>query len=321
MSEPNEMRALLVLEVPGRKPLGSAMALTVATNGWKVISTSSVQQAIQTIETTPELRAFVCNDPNLQTFKAARCRDDITTVLVTDLPMHEYSKALELNDVQLIDHIIANLDTEWTSADIAITLQKILRRDIFGIEKYLSPESNIQKHIVKGSADREVLNKTVLEWVDACGAGKNISRMAHGISEELLMNAIYDAPVAGGRTHYEDMERTSKRELLPDEWATLKFGIDSRLLAISIEDPFGAFLRDKWFSYLRKALRRNDSDNLIDTKKGGAGLGLFKMLYSSHGVVCNVDPGKKTEVIILINLSMPIRDFIHMPRSIHYFKI
>jgi hypothetical protein len=312
--------AVLIVEVPGRKSIGTATALMVATQGWRTISLSSTAQALEAIACSTDLKVVISNDPDLTLFEAARLHPGLKTVLVTDLPMHEYARFLLGKDVELLDHIVANLDPEWTSTDLAITLQKILNKKFFGIEQYLSPESAIQSHTVRGSGDRDTLNKIVQEWVDACGVGKNISRLAHGICEELLMNAIYDAPVAGGRTHYEQLERTSKRELTPDEWSTLRFGMNDRLFAIAVTDPFGAFLREKWFSYLRKALKRDDTNNLIDTKKGGAGLGLFKMLYSSHGVVCNVDQGQRTEVIVLININIPVRDFIHMPRSIHYFK-
>jgi len=308
-------------EIPGRKAIGTAASMMVAANGWNMISVSTVDQAIAAMNNSRDIRLLVCNDPSQEIFETARAHpNSVTTILVTDLPMQEYSQSLAQKDIDLLDHVIANFDLEWTSADLAITLQKLIRQDLFGLEKYLSPEAKIQARVVKGSADRDSINKSVQEWVESCGVGKNIPRLAYGICEELLMNAIYDAPVAGGRTHYELMERNSKRELAADEWATLKFGMDHRIFAISIADPFGAFLREKWFSYLRKALRRNDSENLIDTKKGGAGLGLFKMLYSSHGVVCNVSPGHLTEVIILISINHPVRDFIHMPRSIHYFR-
>lgn len=312
--------AVLILEVPGRKSLGHAAALAVATHGWRTISLTSVSHAIDVLSSDPNIKAAISNDPCLEFFDAARRKHGLITILATDLPMHEYAKALNGRDVELLDHIIANLDVDWTATDLSVTLRKILKEDFFGIGKYLSPECEIQSHQVRSSSDRDPLNKMVQEWVDACGVSKNISRLAHGICEELLMNAIYDAPVAGGRTHYELLERTSKRDLRPDEWSTLQFGMDHRVFAISVTDPFGAFLREKWFSYLRKALKRDDTNNLIDTKKGGAGLGLFKMLYSSHGVVCNVDQGKQTEVIVLININIPVRDFIHMPRSIHYFK-
>jgi hypothetical protein len=311
---------VLVLEIPGRKPIGAPVPLMVATHGFEPILMSSTGHAIEMIASTSDLKVLVTNDPNVKIFEAARRRQDLITVLVTDLPMKEYAELLCGKDVELLDHIVANLDTDWTATDLGITLRKVLTQDFFGVEKYLSTDCSVQSHTVTGSADRELLNKRVQEWVDSCGVGKNISRLAHGICEELLMNAIYDAPVAGGRTHYEQLERTAKRTLASDEWSTLRLGMDQRLLAISVVDPFGAFLREKWFSYLRKALKRDDTHNLIDTKKGGAGLGLFKMLYSSHGVVCNVDPGRKTEVIVLININIPVRDFIHMPRSIHYFK-
>lgn len=312
---------VLFVDVPGRKSIGSAASIMVAANGWRHISVSGVQQALEALNSPARIRAIVANDPNESLFQAVRKLDtSIITILVTDLPMQDYCASLGNNDLLLIDHVIANTDPEWTTSDLAITMQKIIRSDLFGIEKYLSPEADIQSRIIRGSSDRDPANKAVSDWVEACGLGKNISRLATGICEELLMNAIYDAPVAGGRTHYEAMERREKRDLAEDEWATLKFGCDGRLFAISICDPFGAFARDRWFSYLRKVLKRNDTDQLIDTKKGGAGLGLFKMLYSSHGLVCNVAPGKATEVIVIIATNLPVRDFVHMPRSIHYFN-
>ena len=73
------------------------------------------------------------------------------------------------------------------------------------------------------------------------------------------------------------------------------------------------------FEATKKSCCRSDSANLIDTKKGGAGLGLFKILYSSHALICNVDPGRKTEVIALIDIQHQVRDFSKMARSVHYF--
>ena len=149
--------------------------------------------------------------------------------------------------------------------------------------------------------------------------GQYTSKLVFGITEELLMNAIYDAPVAGGKLHYAELPRTSPIVLQPDEYGKLTFGCDGSVFAISVADPFGALKREKLFQYLKKVLRRSDSANLIDTKKGGAGLGLFKILYSSHALICNVDPGRKTEVIALIDIQHQVRDFSKMARSVHYF--
>jgi hypothetical protein len=312
---------VLVADIPGRKPIGSAASLMVAANGWNLITLDSVANAVDAMRANPKIRIFVCNEPSVDAFASSRQHSGhIINILSTDLPMGLYCEALGHRDLELIDHVVANFDNEWATADLAITLQKIIRRDFFGIRKYLSPDVTIHERCIKGSRDRDPTNKAVQDFVENCGLGKNLASKAFGISEELLMNAIYDAPVAGGRTHYQEMDRLAERNLPEDEWSTLRYGVDGRVLAISITDPFGAFARSKWFEYLRKALKRDNSETLIDTKKGGAGLGLFKMLYSSHGVVCNVDPGKLTEVIILISINLPVRDFAHTPRSIHYFN-
>jgi hypothetical protein len=312
---------VLIADLPSRTPVGSSASMLVASNGWKLLQLTDNAEVLRTLETNSDIRIFVSNDPNEETFAAARrCKHRIFNILITDLPMAVYSNDMNKNELKLIDHVVANFDRDWSNADLAITLQKIIRKDIFGLSKYLSSNASIQEKTIQSSSDRDSTNKAVQDFVEACGLSKNISRLAYGISEELLMNAIYDAPVAGGRTHYLEMDRLAPRNLKEDEWSILRYGIDSRVFAISISDPFGAFARDRWFEYLRKALRRDDSESIIDTKKGGAGLGLFKMLYSSHGVVCNVDPGKLTEVIVLIAINSPVKDFIHTPRSIHYFN-
>jgi hypothetical protein len=234
--------------------------------------------------------------------------------------MQVYSQDLQGQEPELLDHIISFLSDEWVAKETRVTVQKILKNELFGISKYLIGDVPIHSETVRGSADRERLNTQVQHWIDKCGIGKNICRLGSGIVEEMLMNAIYDAPVAGGRSFYEDLPRTEARQLAEDEYATLSYGADGDILAISIADPFGAFKREKFFSYLQKVLRRHDSDALIDKKKGGAGLGLFKMLYSSHAIICNVEPGKRTEVIALIDLAHSVRDFSQMPRSIHFFS-
>jgi hypothetical protein len=316
--------AVLILECAGGPVIPSETALKTACFGATILRASSTEEAcglIQNLKSAPNLIAVVSNTPSAEVFKSARTsRPNAATILLTSTTILVYNDALGSQDTNLLDHVIANLSAEWMIDQLRITLQKILRKDIFGVEKYLYLETPVQTRVVTSSSDRDQCNSDVQKWVESCGLSRNIGRLAFGITEELLMNAIYDAPVAGGRLHYETMERTQHRHLKDDEYSKLRFGCDGRTLALSIQDPFGAFRQEKWNQYTRKILKRDDADGLMDTKKGGAGLGIFKMLYSSHGIICNVDPGKITEVIVLIDVAHPVRDFGIMPRSIHYFK-
>ena len=311
----------LFVEVPGPTPLPHAAALRIAAGGMDPIVVSGIDQAIAVLSSRPNILTLTSNTADAKLFAAARTHHAACkNILCTPQTMAEYSSALEGRDMELLDHVIANSSEAWCLDDLRITIQKIARRDIFGLDKYIGTETTIHERSVTSSRDRDTYNAEVQKWTESCGLGKNISRLVFGITEELLMNAVYDAPVAGGRTHYDAMPRTDHRDLLPEEYGTLRFGSNGTMLGLSISDPFGAFKRHKWWEYLRKVLKRTDSEGLMDTKKGGAGLGLFKILYSSHAVVCNVEPGRRTEVISLIDLTHPVRDFAFAPRSIHYFN-
>lgn len=325
---PDRLRGILVLrvlyvDIPGKKPLPEASVLRVAGTGAEIIGVTDARSAVAVLRTTTPIDILVCNSPASEVFSAARELTPSTrTILVTENTMEQYSKLLGGAEDVLVDHVVANrIPLTWTINELRVTIQKILRKDIFGVEKYLAPATPIQELIVKGSADRESFNTKVMNFAEDNRLGQYMAKLVFGITEELLMNAIYDAPVAGGRHHYGDLPRTTSVELRPSEYSRLHFGCDGSVFGIAVADPFGALTRQKLFQYLKKVLRRTDSSNLIDTKKGGAGLGLFKILYSSHSLICNVEANKQTEVMALIDIQHQVRDFSKMARSVHYFEM
>lgn len=318
---------VLFIDNPGFRALPPAAALHIAAAGVRpvvVTGHDQAQQLLKNFAANPQdpLRFIVTNGPDFDLFAMVRTlHPRAVSILVAGESIDKYSESLQNQDQDLVDHVVANTHIDWTTDDLRVTLQKLIRKDYFGIEKYLVADTPIHERLITSSRDREIYNTEVQQWIDSCGQSKSIGRLAFGITEELIMNAVYDAPVAGGRNHYEKFERHEARDLAKDEYAKLRYGNDGHTVAISSVDPFGAFAHEKWKHYTRKILKRADTDKLIDTKKGGAGLGLFKMLYSSHGVVCNVEPGKRTEVIVLMDLRHPLKDFAQMPRSIHYFTV
>lgn len=316
-------KTVLYVDIPGRKPLPEASVLRVTGTGAEIVGVTDPKSAMAVIKTTENLSVMVTNTPALEVFQLARkLQPKMRTVLVTESTMEQYSRLLSGAEDELIDHVIANrIPGQWTINELRVTVQKILREDIFGIDKYLAPATLIQELTVRGSNDRESFNTMVMNFAEENRLGQYMAKLVFGITEELLMNAIYDAPVAGGRHHYGELPRTTSVELRPHEYSTLRYGCDGSVFGISVADPFGALTREKLFQYLKKVLRRTDSTNLIDTKKGGAGLGLFKILYSSHSLIVNVQPGKRTEVMALIDIQHQVRDFSKMARSVHYFSV
>ena len=314
--------AILYVECPNHTRLPNKSALLGVAHKLKCEFMELKDDVIGRISGRDDILALVCNCASYDLFQAIR-RDhsNCTIILVTDLPMVEYSQNLKGVEETLVDHIIAKKNSsDWHIHELRITIQKLVSGDIFGIEKYLSPNISVQESVVRNNLDREKLNQQVFDFAKSCNLGQHLSRMAFGICEELLMNTIYDAPLASGIERFKNIDQTKEVELRPEEQGTLRYACDGRTFAISTQDPFGALKKKTLFKYLKKVLMRSSSEGLIDTKAAGAGLGFFKILYSSHGIICNVEEKAKTEIMAIIHVNDHLRDFSTMTRSIHFFE-
>lgn len=315
------LTSIVFVDLKQYTPLPDETTLKISSGEYTHGHFQSVTDAMHHIKNN-DVKVVVCNGPAKELFLSDELeKKGINTILVTDLPMFKYSKDLDGQEDRFIHHVIANRPTsDWTIHDLRTTIQKLVTNDIFGISKYLTPNTQIQTSVITSSNDREPNNRAVMDYASSHNLGQHTCRSIFGITEELLMNAIYDAPVAGGRSRYSELPRSTSIDLEESEFSALKYGFDGSIFAVSVTDPFGAFRRDKLFQYVKKVLLRRDSDHLIDNKKGGAGLGIFKILYSSHGFVCNIKMGSKTEIVALIDTHHTLRDFSKMTRSIHYFE-
>ena len=251
-------------------------------------------------------------------------------ILVTECPFQEYATDIEDQGIQNIDQVIAyNNNIETTVDLIRVTIQKLLENEVFGIEKYLKPKTLVQEIQVAFSGQREAINSKIQEFAESFRIGTYKSKLIYGISEELLMNAIYDAPASVDEKHPEkpkppfpiNPNESRIQNNSPVNKTYIRFGCDGNLFAIGITDPYGGLTKNIFMRYVQKIVKRHEPDELIDTKESGAGLGIFRILYSSHGVICNVSPNQQTEVIVLIQINEPIKNFEKMNRTIQYFSV
>jgi hypothetical protein len=139
------------------------------------------------------------------------------------------------------------------------------------------------------------------EYFSGLGVRESVLDNACVVTEELLMNAIYDAPTdPSGNQIYNMLPRTTVVELKPDEYARLRFGCDGAYLAVSVEDPFGALSPNVLIKYLESCY--SGKAGSLQVNKGGAGRGLHQIVEGSELVVFNVRPKRRTEVIALFNM-------------------
>ncbi len=202
--------------------------------------------------------------------------------------------------------------------EVIITTEKLLRQDIFGLEKYLVWGVNLVQEVVQDSAEKQDQVQRVGDFVRNLQCDKRFVRLAEIVADELLMNALYDAPVDDdGKSMYAHLPRTDRVQLKAKDRAILEYGSDGRYFAIACRDRFGALKGETVVSYLRKCFAADEYQ--IDTKAGGAGVGFYMIFQSLNQLVVNIHPGKMTETLGLIDIRASYRDTKSRSKSFNIF--
>lgn len=193
-------------------------------------------------------------------------------------------------------------DRTFTIKNVATTLSKLIAKDLFGPEKYLNWGVEVQARSICRSDQRESLIADMQSHFADLGVRKIIAERAGTVAEELLMNAIYDAPISSdGKSLYNHLARTELIQLKSHEQGEFRFACDGMLAAVAVSDPFGGFQLNTLLNYLERNYATN-SVSVQESGKGGAGRGLHQIVENSDLIVFNVQRNIRTEVIAIFNL-------------------
>lgn len=182
--------------------------------------------------------------------------------------------------------------------ELTITVQKLIRRDLFGAEKYLLWGTELRSITLTRSTQRTQLVGDLAEQIRSRGQSARVASMAMLVTDELVSNAVHNAPVNADGLHYRsEVARDREIELDTRHQVGLRWGCDGRYLAIEVNDHFGSLDRD---TILRALVQRELKDG-----GAGAGMGISLTYRSCDHLVFNLAPGRRTEVIALIDVRYP----------------
>lgn len=197
-------------------------------------------------------------------------------------------------------------DRAGTIKNLLTTLAKILHQDFFGPQKYLAWGTELKVKVLAKSTDRAPFGETILSEFRALGIRSTVLDRVQVAAEEMMMNALYDAPTdANGKALYNHLPRATPVSLKNEETSRVRYASDGLWLAVSVEDPFGGLTREIVIKYLASCYE--GAAGSLNTGKGGAGRGLHQILESCDLTVFNVKAGNKTEVIGLFDIESSIQ--------------
>jgi hypothetical protein len=212
----------------------------------------------------------------------------------------------------MLDAPVSHLVRDPGDPELGITSEKLVTGDVFGLEKYLAPEVGVGERAVHNDVEKRAVIAEIGAWAESVGARKPIVHRLASVIDELLMNALHDAP------------RESKPIISLTEdprRAVVRWGADDRTIAVSVSDSFGALRQRDVIDHVRRARDERGRPNDGTTDDPGAGLGLYLVLANVASLIVNVDPGRQTEVVCLFDLPRRDRRAIASGvRSLHVFQ-
>ena len=186
---------------------------------------------------------------------------------------------------------------------VQVTVAKFVAGDLFGIEKYLPPDTEIHLTRLRDFQGREKAITEVLAYAEKAGVRSRIRDKIGTVCTELLMNALYDAPVDDrGHRVFENVTTKERIEQLTPRPVSIRFAASGGQFAVAVRDRFGSLDKGTILRYIEKCL---SSPNQIDRKTYGAGLGIYLVASAATYYVVNIAPGMATEVICTFDSGTP----------------
>lgn len=312
-------RAVLIVEPNKRQQ--NIIRSAVGSTGVQLVLVGTVDEA-KSAFTQKKFDVIFCDETSLDFVPWVKSQNFKGELVL--LQPNTFSHDLIMNSSE-IPFIISQdpEDRPGTVRALLTTLTKILNKDFFGLEKYLSWGTEIKIKKVKSSNDREILREEILEHFKSLGVRSSLLARVQVAIEEMLMNAIYDAPVdRAGNPLYNHLPRNIAVDLKENEYADLRFGFDGNMLAISVRDSFGALKRDVISKYFDSCYNPGKNPPPIHdlSTKGGAGRGLHQILESCDYTIFNIKAGEATEVIGLFDIEAANQKKDSRPKF-HFFFI
>lgn len=133
-------------------------------------------------------------------------------------------------------------------------------------------------------------------YLEEQGVSERLITTLLDVGEELVMNALYNAPQEAGffgRVH----SRAEEVVLPPDRACEISYGVDDSTVFLRVRDTFGALKRSR----LVEVLSRCSSDAVVlDESRGGAGLGMWRIFTAASALSITVVPGTLTEITVVL---------------------
>ena len=179
--------------------------------------------------------------------------------------------------------------------ELLATVQKLLRADVFGLEKYVAWGAEVRSYTLADAYERDDAVTALARDVVGVGLPERVGSLVSVIADELIANALYVAPVDGHKQRYRAGEsRERSRALRGRDVVTVRWATDARYLAIEV--------RDRWGTLDPNAVAERLASGKVNSSAPESGMGLALAYACCNQLVIDLEPEVMTEVIALLDV-------------------
>ena len=213
--------------------------------------------------------------------------------VIAVVPPVELKRLTRLLAFDICNHLVT--DDAAGMRLLTITVAKFVSGDLFGIEKYLPTDADVHLTRLRDYQGRTRAIDEVLAYAEEIGVRAKVRSQIGQVCEELLMNALYDAPIdEDGNVLFAEVDIKQRLERLSPRPVSIRYASTDTGFAVAVRDRFGRLDKGTILRYIDKCLHNTVQ---IDRKTYGAGLGLYLVMNAASHVVVNIAPGMATEVV------------------------
>jgi hypothetical protein len=213
---------------------------------------------------------------------------------LADSPIFELPDA---NRVNFIGHYCLRKYDAFAERWISKLCMSMVSDEMFGLHHYKDPQTTVQTIELKDSKERPIALKAIENLLRRRNMNERATSMTVSAIDELLMNAIFDAPIDKAEKNYR--KEVSRHALFPmngNERVLLSVAFNQDFGMVSVRDGFGSFSPKKALEAARKDYSEAEYRSQKETKT--AGLGLHGIAASGLSFIIRSDPEKSTEALI-----------------------
>lgn len=178
----------------------------------------------------------------------------------------------------------------------------------FGLARMLKEGSKIQVIRLKTTGQKQDAVAAAKNYLLACKFPARIASTVANAVDELLMNAMFDAPADDfGRPLFNKLSRTTEMELTDKSAVEMHVGYDGEYVAFSVIDLFGSLDKSKLLEHLTRVYA--DKEYKVRASVAGAGIGLATVFKTGGSFVFASETRTRTEVTVFFRKTENFREF------------